>query len=290
MAMSGAQLLALLAGAGVAVGLITVGVGVYGREPGRRPTGRMTVAAARRMAGAAATGLVVLVLTRWIAVAVGLALLVVVADRLFGGTRRARLAIVRLQALAGWTESLRDLIATGLALPEALPASVTAAAPAIRLPLSGLADRLADRERLDSALHALADDLDDSSADLVIAALILNSRTQGPALHVVLSSLARSARSELAVRRAIEAERRSTRRAVQFVVAVTVTTALGLALLNPGYVAPYRSAAGQLVLAVVVGIFAVGFGWLARLSVLPEPDRLLAARQPATAGSIEPPA
>jgi hypothetical protein len=91
--------------------------------------------------------------------------------------------------------------------------------------------------------------------------------------------LARSARSELAVRRSVEAERRSTRRAVQFVVAVTVVTALGLAVLNPTYVAPYRSATGQMVLAVVVGIFTLGFAWLSRLSALPTPDRFLAARQ-----------
>lgn len=276
--MSGRVLLALLSGAGVAAGVWCVVAGAVGTEH-RPPTRRaVTAVQVRRVAAGVVAGVLVAAVTRWVAVAVATFLLVVVYDRVFGGTRRARLAIGRLEALAGWTESLRDLIATGLALPEALPATLAAAGPLIRLPLTSLAERLAAREPLDAALQAFADDLDDTGADLVVAALILNSRAQGRALQTVLTSLARSARGELAVRRSIEAERRSTRRAVQFVVGVTVVTALGLAVLNPAYVAPYRSATGQLMLAIVVAIFAVGFAWLSRLSALPVPDRFLVAR------------
>jgi Flp pilus assembly protein TadB len=268
------MLLGLMAGAGVAAGLICVAVGLAG---GGRPPRRWHLDGTRsRQVGAGvAAGLIVLVVTRWVAVSVAVGVLVAGYDRLFGGTRRARLAIARLEALAGWTESLRDMIATGLALPEALPASVAAAAPVIRPQLTMLSDRLAAREPVGDALRALADGLDDPGADLVIAALILNTRAQGRALQNVLGSLSRSARAELAVRRSIDAERRSTRRAVQFVVGVTVVTALGLAVGNPTYVAPYRGVTGQLVLAVVVGIFAVGFAWLARLAAMAAPDRFL---------------
>jgi len=274
--MSPRTALALLAGAGVAAGVLCIVVGVVGTAA-RPRAGWWTRARLRRAGVAAAAVLAVAVLTRWIAVAVAVGVLVCLWDRLFGGTRRARVGIARLEALAGWTESLRDLIATGLALPEALPATVAAAADPIRGPLAVMADRLAARQPLEPTLLALADDLDDPGADLVVATLILNSRAQGRALHAVLSSLAASARSELAVRRAVEAERRSTRRAVQFVVTTTVVTALGLAVGNPGYVAPYQSGTGQLVLAVVVGIFAVGFAWLSRLAALPTPDRFLSA-------------
>ncbi len=275
--MNGDVLIALLAGAGIGAGLLCVLVGATGT--GTSPRRRISSATVRRMLVGALAALVVAVVTRWVAVALAACALVFVYDRVFGGTRRNRLAIARLEALAAWTESLRDLIATGLALPEALPATVGAANPLIRPQLAALAERLSAREPLEAALHAFADDVGDTGADLVVAALLLNSRAQGRALHTVLSSLARSARSELAVRRSVEAERRSTRRAVQFVVAVTVVTALGLAVLNPTYVAPYRSATGQMVLAVVVGIFTLGFAWLSRLSALPTPDRFLAARQ-----------
>lgn len=273
---SAAVALAVLAGAGVGAGVLLVvagAIGTDGVDVGRR----WSPVLLRRLAVAAAAGLLVLAVTRWVVAAFAIAVLVFASDRLLGGGRRNRVAIERLEALAGWTESLRDMIATGVALPEALAASVTVAAPVIRPQLALLVERLSAREPLESALRSLADDLDDAGADLTLAALLLNVRAQGRALEAVLTALARSARSELAVRRAIAAERRSTRRAVQFVVATTVVTALGLAVGNPRYVAPYRSVTGQLVLAVVVGIFTVGFVWLSRLSAVPVSGRFLAS-------------
>ena len=266
----------VLAGLGVGVGVLVVVAGWRGwRMPspnrGARPV------AWPRVWLATATAVAVLLLTRWIAVSVALGLLAGYWSTLFGGTRSARAAMVRLEALAAWTESLRDLVATGAALPEALTASVPASGPALAVPLAGLSDRLRSREPLESALHAFAADLDDVSADLVVAALVLNSRAQGRQLHAVLSALAQSARQELAMRRAVEAERRSTRRGVRIVLIVTVTMALGLDLLNPGYVAPYRSATGQLMLTVVVAVFGCGFVWLQRLSRIPVAARFLDA-------------
>jgi hypothetical protein len=244
---------------------------------GARPRRLLTRAGLRRAGRAAAAGILVLLMTRWIAAGLGCAALVLCWDRVFGGTRRAKLATARLDALAAWTESLRDLVATGIALPEALPASVISAAPVLQPPLLRLADNVAAREPLERSLRALGDDLDDGGADLVVAALLLNARAQGRALEAVLTALATSLRGELRVRRTIEAERRSTRRAVQIVVVVTLVTALGLCLGNPTYVAPYRSTAGQLMLGVVVAVFAAGFAWLARLSALPTAPRLLPA-------------
>jgi hypothetical protein len=230
---------------------------------------------ARRLVVAVAAGAVTLLVTRWVAAGLGIALLVWSWDSVFGGTRRAKTATLRLEGLASWTESLRDLVSTGIGLPEALPASVTSATPLLQPPLLRLADRIASRDPLDVALRGLGDDLDDGGADLVVAALVLNARAQGRALEAVLSALAVSLREEVRVRRTIEAERRSTRRAVQIVVAVTLLTALGLCLGNPAYVEPYRTGAGQLMLGVVAGVFAAGFGWLARLSALPSAPRLL---------------
>ena len=229
----------------------------------------------RQLALAAIAAVLVLVVTRWIAAAVGMAVLAFYFDRVFGGTRRARQATARLEALAGWTESLRDLVATGIALPEALPAGLISCSPALRPHLQRLTDRLSAREPLEGSLRALGDDLDDGGADLVVAALLLNTRAQGRALEAVLSALAVSLRGELRVRRTIEAERRSSRRAVQIVVVVTLATALGLALGNPAYVQPYRSVTGQLMLTVVVAVFGAGFTWLGRLSALPGTPRLL---------------
>ena len=277
----------VLAGFGVGAGVLLVVAGWRGWAPGATDRPGRVVPWARIGTGAG-VGVVVLAVTRWVAVAVALGVLAANWQQLFGGTRAARVAIARLEALAGWTESLRDLVATGAALPEALTASLSAAAPVLAAPLAALVDRLRGREPLDVALQAFAADLDDVSGDLVVAALLLNSRAQGRQLHAVLSALAASARQELAMRRAVEAERRATRRGVRIVVAVTVGMALGLRVLNPAYVAPYRTATGQLMLAVVVVVFGCGFVWLQRLSRIPTAARFLVGERVRVPASVAP--
>jgi hypothetical protein len=89
-----------------------------------------------------------------------------------------------------------------------------------------------------TALMRFADDLDDSTADLVVAALILNAKLRGPGLRDVLSSLASSVRSEVEMRGRISAGRRGTRKSVQIVVAITGLFVIGLRVLNPDYVEP----------------------------------------------------
>lgn len=266
--------LALLAGAGTGTGVIlAISAAVGAPVGGRRRHG--STAWQRRVAVGLAAGIVVLVTTRWVAVAAGVGVLAGSWSQLFGAGRSAKRGIERLDALAAWTESLRDMVSTGAALPEALPASAVAAGPAIRPQVDTLIDRLQNREPLAESLLRFADDLCDPGADLVVAALVLNAQAQGRQLRAVLTALARSSRSELEARRRIEADRRSVRRGVQVVVIVTVAMALGLLTLNPAYVAPYREPAGQVVLAAVVAIFAVGFGWLRRLAEFRPPGRFL---------------
>ena len=122
-----------------------------------------------------------------------------------------------MEALAAWTESLRDTIAGAVGLEQAIPATAYAAAPAIRPQLLTLVDRLRVRVPLPDALQRFADDLDDPSADIIVAALILNARLRGPGLREVLGSLAESAREELDMRQRVAAGRASTRRCVQIV-------------------------------------------------------------------------
>jgi Flp pilus assembly protein TadB len=94
----------------------------------------------------------------------------------------------------------------------------------------------------------------------------------------VLTALAVSAREELDMRRRIDAERRSTRRSVQIVVGITVGVAAMLVLLNRQYVAPYGSFVGQVVLTVVIALFAAGVAWLRRLARVQNAERFLLVR------------
>jgi Flp pilus assembly protein TadB len=226
-------------------------------------------------------GLLALLVTHWPVGGMAATGLALAWPALVGGARSERRAAERVEALAIWTESLRDTIAGAVGLEQAIISTSRAAPAAIANELVTLADRLRVRMPLTQALHRLADDLDDPSADLVVAALLLNSRLRGPGLRQVLTSLSSSARAELEMRGRVTAGRAATRRSVQIVVGFTVGFVLLLVLFNPTYVEPYGHPFGQLVLLIVIGFFAVGFIWLKRLAAYDVPERFLHSDRPA---------
>jgi Flp pilus assembly protein TadB len=240
---------------------------------------RVAARLGRRAPVAVGAGLLVLVITFWPVMAIGCAVLVFFWESLFGGAKSEKAAYARLEGLAAWTESLRDTIAGAVGLEQAIPATAEAAAPAIARPLHVLSDRLRVRVPMPLALQRFADDLDDPAADLVVAALVLNSRLRGPGLRDVLTSLSRSVRNELEMRGRVMAGRSSTRRSVQIVVFVSATFIIGLRVLNPEYVEPYGTFVGQIVLTVIIALFAAGFLWLRRLATFQMPSRFLGASE-----------
>jgi Flp pilus assembly protein TadB len=277
---SAAPLLAILIGAAVGGGLFLLIVALRGLP--RRPPGDRSQRLERQLRelvgtrGAAAliAGTVVLIATGWVVAGIGAALLVL-GWRSLGGAASERRAVARLEGLATWTESLRDTIAGAVGLEQAIPASLRVAAPSLLEPLERLVGRLHTRVPMPEALRMFADDLDDPGADLIIAALIINARLRGPGLRDLLGALSASVREELDMRRKVNAERRSTRRSAQIVVGVSVGLALGLGVFNHGYVQVYDSAAGQLVLIVIVALYAAGFIWTRKLATFDMPERLL---------------
>jgi Flp pilus assembly protein TadB len=283
--LAGAPLLAILLGAvgGGALALLILALrGLPSRPPGRPPgflDSQLSGLVSLRGGIALVAGVIVLIATRWVVGGIGVFLLVV-AWRSLGGAAGERASMARLEALATWTESLRDTIAGAVGLEQAIPASSRVAAPSLQEPLARLVDRLHTRVPMPEALQRFADDLDDSSADLIIAALIINARLRGPGLRDLLSELANSAREELDMRRKVNAERRSTRRSAQIVTGISVALALGLALFNKSYVKGYDSVLGQLVLVIVVALYGAGFLWMRRLATFKTADRLLRAPSP----------
>jgi Flp pilus assembly protein TadB len=223
-------------------------------------------------------GVIALVITSWAVAGIAAALLGFFWRSLLGGARQARVEMQRLEELASWTESLRDTIAGAVGLEQAIPASVNATGPALRRHVILLVDRLRTREPLPDALMKFAGDMSDPSADLIIAALILNARLRGPGLRDVLTSLSLAAREELDMRGRIEASRRSTRRSVQIIIGVTVAVVLGFTLLSPSYVKPYGTAIGQFVLVIIFGLFGAGLLWLRSLAQYEMPSRFLTGR------------
>jgi Flp pilus assembly protein TadB len=232
-------------------------------------------------------GILVLVATRWVVAGVGIALLVY-SWRSLGGAASERKTMARLESLATWTESLRDTIAGAVGLEQAIPSSIRVADVSLREPLTKLVDRLHTRVPMHVALRRFADDLDDPSADMIIAALIINSRLRGPGLRALLGALAVSVREELDMRRKVNAGRRSTRRSVQIVVAVSVGMAVGLAVLDHAFLSPYDGVSGQFVLVIIGAIYAAGILWLRRLATFESPQRLLGTASSGTVPAAEP--
>ena len=271
---SGVLLAAVVCGGiGGAIVLLIAGLRGVVVDPSRPPSRvqrARDVLTSRAMGGRLGLALLVgagtLLFTRWPVAALGLAALIVVWPQLFGGTRAERAQINQLEALVIWTESLRDTIAAHASLERAIPASTQNAPPLIRPALIRLAGQINVRAPMDLALQGLAADLDDASADLVIAALILNIRRRGDRLAQVLGGLATAAREELDMRRTVMAGRAGLRRGVQIVVALTIGFAVYLTIVSPDYVEPYNSPAGQVALAVVAGLFAWGFTWMRKLA------------------------
>ena len=276
-------LLAVLAGAIAGAGLFLLLVALRGlppRPPGHpgRLRGWAREVGPARLATAVLAGLVVLVATGWLVAGVG-AVLLVLSWRGMSGAAGERAAMARLEALATWAESLRDTIAGAVGLEQAIPASLRAAAPSLREPLTAMVERLHTRMPMPEALRRFADDLADPGADLIVAALIINAGLRGPGLRDLLGALSRSVREELDVRRKVTAQRRSTRRGAQIVVGISVGLALGLAVFNHAYVQVYDSVTGQLVLGVVTGLYAAGIVWMRALARFPVPERLLAGSE-----------
>lgn len=270
----GVLVAALLCGT-LGAAVVLLAVGLRGTVPGavRAPGSLLRVRAALRspmlsgrLAGAAAVGVATLALTRWPVAALGLGALVALWPALFGGSRTEQQQIDRLEALVVWTESLRDTVGGHASLEQAIPVTADNAPPLIRPALIRLVGQLRARVPMDKALLTLAAHLDDASADLVLAALILNVQRRGDGLGRVLSGLAVAAREELDMRQRVSAGRAGLRRGAQIVVGLTVAFAVFLVVFGGQYVEPYDSAAGQVALLVVLAMFATGFAWMRRLS------------------------
>jgi Flp pilus assembly protein TadB len=273
--MPGSVWVAVLLGAGLGASLWLMIAGIRGTtvDPTRPPTRTMRMRNALRspglsgrILGGIAVAALTLAVTRWPVAAVGLGALVVWWPALFGGTGAEQRQIASLEALVTWTETLRDTIAAHASLEQAIPASAVHAPALIRPALVRLVGRLRARVPMDDALRLLAAELNDPSAEVVIAALMLSATRRGDRLGEVLTGLTSTAREQLEMRRKISAGRVELRRGVQIVVGVTIAIGVFLVVFSGSYIAPYGTPAGQVALAVVVGIFAAAFLWMRELS------------------------
>lgn len=226
-------------------------------------------------------GLVVLVVTRWPAAAVAVAVTAVVWPRIIGGAREGRRQLATLEALATWTESLRD-VAQRAGLEQAIPATLPGAPALLRKPLADLVARVDGRVPLPEALTYFAEDLGDRTGDSVVAALSLNARQRAGGLVDILTHLGATTRSELEMRRKVEHQRAAVRRDSQLIAGGVLGMVVVRGVLDPGSVRAFADLSGQLVLLVIAGLFVGSFARMRSLAAPEETHRFLASADKVT--------
>lgn len=219
------------------------------------------------------------VVTRWPVAAVSLGLLGWFVPELFGSKASRDQATARTEAIAAWTEMLRDTIAGAHGIEEAIATTAPVAPAAISREVADLALRL-ERQPLAAALRAFAADLAHPTGDLVVASLILAAEGAVGDLGELLGTLAVAAREEAGMRLRVEAARARLRTAVRVIAGCTAVTAVGLVGFNRSYLAVYQGPTGQVVLGGVALLWGTALWWLARMGDFVSPERFLAVDEP----------
>jgi Flp pilus assembly protein TadB len=213
---------------------------------------------------------------------------------LISPAQMAQERIGQLGALSEWTQRLAGLLRLGMGLEQAMITSRQGAPDELAPQIINLSDRLRLGWRPDGALRAFAEELNDVTADKVIAALILSVNDRGPGLAQALEDLSGTVREEVARKRAIEADRAKPRTTVRWMTIITVGVVVA-GFFVPSYTKPYSTLLGQLVLAFLtagfIGVLALmrQLGNFRRIPRFLIPDPASTVRLPAPSPEPEQP-
>lgn len=272
---------AALLGTSFGIGCVAIAHGVQRRPAVEEKAGvRWRLPAnwtRRKVVVAAVAGAVAGALTGWPVAGVLTTVGILTLPGLLGPDRQTARRTERMEALATWTEMLRDTLSAAAGLEQAVLVTADIAPAALEKELGVLASSVRAGRPLPSELRVFAEEADDPLADVVVSALVTAAEQQASQLGALLGELADSVREQVAMRQRVDAGRASVRTGVRVTVTVTLGMALGLVVLNRSYLDPFDTVTGQGVLAVVGALFAVSFFWLTAISRIDEPVRLLGA-------------
>ena len=232
---------------------------------------------------AAAAGIAAWLGTGWVVAAPIAAATVVGLPILLATSRDGARAIDRVEAVEDWARRLSDVLVVGVGLDQAIASTVRTCPDLIRPEVAALSARLAARWPTEAALRAFADDLDDATGDLVVAALILGSPAPRPGPGPGPRAIADSVAEEVAMRRKVEAERAKPRTTARAVTIITLAV-VAVGVWNGTYLRPYGTPLGQLVLASLAAAFVGALAWMRALTRTPPAPRLLGKADPGRTG------
>lgn len=260
-------LLVAVAGALVAGGLITVALGLMAlpvapARPQRPGTRRLRVSPRTRvMLGIGlGVGVLVAVLTGWL-IALAILPLALAGIPVLLAAPPAQREVQRLEAMEEWVRTVSGTLGAGVGLEQALLRSLRSTPEPIRPEVTRLAGRLRARWATEDALRAFADDLDDSTGDLIAANLALGARRRGGGLATVLGALAESVSEDVRARREIESDRAKPRANARLITGITLVV-LAFLSLSGDYIAPYGTPIGQVLLGTYLSMYVGMLLWL----------------------------
>nr|WP_231980859.1 type II secretion system F family protein [Tessaracoccus coleopterorum] len=219
-------------------------------------------------------GLVAALLTGWVVLVAMVPAAIVGVPYLLGSGSDVA-GIKQLDALEEWTRSLSGVLGAGVSLEQAIVVSQASAPAAIEQQINNLAARLRSRMSSEEALRRFADELEDTTADKIVATLILGARRRNVGLTRILEDLAESVAEDVSARRMVQAERARQTTTVRYVTLITVVFFGGFLLLGGAYVAPYGTALGQPILAVLLAAYVGVLVWLRKMNRAEPLPRLL---------------
>lgn len=267
-----------LSGAFCGLGLLFVRVGVRGQRLLVRRRNGDAPAWIRPLGVGCAVMLVIYLVTGWSIVAGGSGLAATLVVAVTGRKTNSRSNEEVAEAVALWTEQLRDTLAAAHGLQQTLVATSQHAPERIAPQVRRLAAKL-PYAPVGQSLREFAAEVDHSSADFVAAALLAATEHEARDVGALLGHLARCSREEARMHQRIWVGRSRTRTAVR-IISLTVLGFVGvLFLLNRDYLEPYGTSNGQVVLTGIIAIFAVALLLLHAGSKVQIPERFLAVAE-----------
>jgi tight adherence protein B len=229
----------------------------------------------RRILLAAVCAVLAYALTRWIAAVPTAAAAAYFLPVMLGPDRGNAQRMAVIEAVATFTEMLRDTLSGAAGLNQSLTTACRNAPDPLQPAAGQLAEDLDARNTTTrEALRAFADRIGDATCDLVALALAAASEHPTRDLGALLSTLADTAREQAVMRTRIAVAQARTQTAIRMITGTTLGLGILLTLVDRSYLSSYNTATGQVVLLWVAVIFAAAFRWLRALARAPEPARL----------------
>lgn len=185
-------------------------------------------------------------------------------------------SIDKLESLEEWTRSLSGKLTAGQSLRSALIRSLRSAPEPIEREVGLMVSRLWDNNTpTEDVLRALAEDLNDTTGDVVVANLILAASGRGQTgLASALDALAETVAADVRARRQILADQAKPRTTARTVTVITLGV-LGALAFTGEYISPYGTPLGQVILAFLLALYAAVLVMMRRMAVAKPLPRFL---------------